>query len=382
MIAQWDVVIAGAGPCGSYVGGRLSEAGLRVLVLEKKVKKGLKACTGIVGVEAFERFPLPKSSILSEVRSIRIFSPSKRSLTYRSNTPLAYVCDRSTLDESMVLWAEERGITLRRGVKVLCAERRSSHLEIRIRDLVAAKEDRAFARLLVVASGYSPSLLFSLGLGPYGGTVEGAQAIVAVRGGLDCLLPDGPEVYVGRNVAPSGFAWAVPVDSSTARIGVITNQKAHLFLRQFLSSLPYGQGASIRLARKTIPDGPIAKTFGDRMLVVGEAAGQLKATTYGGIYYGLLSSEHAVDTIIEAFHRGDLSEKMLSSYEEAWRKTIGGEILLQSFFRKRLMGMDDAGIDRLFAILGRDGLISKLSSVIRFDWHGDIISLLRSILHL
>ena len=50
---------------------------------------------------------------------------------------------------------------------------------------------------------------------------------------------------------------------------------------------------STRFRRRPIPLVPLCRTFGERVLVIGDAAGLTKPTTGGGIYYSLLSAELA-----------------------------------------------------------------------------------------
>ena len=51
---------------------------------------------------------------------------------------------------------------------------------------------------------------------------------------------------------------------------------------------------------KILPLGAVGRTYGDRMLVIGDAAGLVKPTTGGGIHYSILSAALAADVAIEA----------------------------------------------------------------------------------
>ncbi|HUU08734.1 MAG TPA: hypothetical protein VMW61_04385, partial [Dehalococcoidales bacterium] len=120
---------------------------------------------------------------------------------------------------------------------------------------------------------------------------------------------------------------------------------------------------------------PPARTYGDRLLVVGGAAGQVKPTTGGGIYYGLLCADIAVDTLHQALGRGDLSARSLAGYEKGWRRRLGRELRTGYWARKLYEHMTDAQIDRAFDIIKSSGIDDALLKAedVSFDWHGEVI---------
>jgi len=69
-----------------------------------------------------------------------------------------------------------------------------------------------------------------------------------------------------------------------------------------------------RIKRRGISFGTISKSYSDRVIAVGEAAGLVKTSTGGGIYYGLISAERASNVIKEAFQKKDFSAKSLYKY--------------------------------------------------------------------
>jgi flavin-dependent dehydrogenase len=78
---------------------------------------------------------------------------------------------------------------------------------------------------------------------------------------------------------------------------------------------------------------PRRQSHAERVLVIGEAAGQVKATT-GGIYYGLLAARLAADTISQAFATGCFAAPTLQGYERAWRSLLADELALGLSFRR------------------------------------------------
>ena len=87
--------------------------------------------------------------------------------------------------------------------------------------------------------------------------------------------------------------------------------------------------------QKVLPLGPIDRTYGDRLLVLGDAAGLVKPTTGGGIYYSLLSAGIAAEVLGPALNRDRVGADTLAAYESAWRKAIGSELRAGSTIANR-----------------------------------------------
>ncbi|HVB38865.1 MAG TPA: lycopene cyclase family protein, partial [Vicinamibacterales bacterium] len=125
--------------------------------------------------------------------------------------------------------------------------------------------------------------------------------------------------------------------------------------------------------QKILPLGPIDRTYGDRLVAIGDAAGLVKPTTGGGIYYSLVSAELAADVIGDALRRGDLSAAALGEYERRWRERLAGEIDAQSRLRTLAEGMDNAQIDALFDLACTDGVMPIVRKTARFNQHRSLI---------
>jgi flavin-dependent dehydrogenase len=111
------------------------------------------------------------------------------------------------------------------------------------------------------------------------------------------------------------------------------------------------------------------------MLLVGEAAGQVKPTTGGGIYYGLVCADIATDVLHQAFSSGDFSARHLSHYQKEWKRRLGREIRIGRFARGLYQRLDDRQIDHIFSLAQADGIHQALlnSPDFSFDWHGEFI---------
>ena len=362
-----DVAVVGGGPAGCYTAYQLAREGFDVLVLEKNGVCGqAPVCTGVVGVEAFEKFALPRDSILSEVKDIHFVSPSGKLVSFCPGAVQAYVVDRLTFNDGLRRLAMQGGAILREGVTCTDIHIEETHVELK----TSPNGTRVRARAAVLACGHNPDLTKKLCLGVIPDHYEGAQAELHMED------LSATEIYVGRNVAPSSFAWAVKLKDSKARVGLVTKRRASHFLKAFLNShfLKGRIRDASRILRKTIPFGNLERSFGNRLLAVGEVAGQVKTTTHGGIYYGLIGAAAAAETLKEALQHNELSAERLEAYEKRWRSLLEPELQRGQILRGLFECLSDSQIDRLFGIVRKNGIMELVHKRARFDWPGESIA--------
>jgi digeranylgeranylglycerophospholipid reductase len=362
-----DVVVIGAGPVGCYSAAGIAKKGIEVLVLEKDpLPKSAVVCTGVIGIDAFKEFSLPRKSILAQVKDISLFSPSGKEIAYAPESALAYAVDRGLFDAELREMAEQAGATFASGMT--CRDFRVSDDWIEISS--TGVDTPIQARMVILASGYNPGLTSKLGLDKITGHFEGVQ-VEADMTGLGKT-----EIYVGPSVAPSSFAWVLPIGNDRARIGLTTPRNGTHHLSRFLERGPIRERikATTNAVRKAIPWGKPLKSYTTRALVVGEAAGQVKSTTHGGIYYGLIGARCAVETTVEAFARGSFSESVLGNYERSWRGIIGKEIDRGYRLRKFYTRMTDGHVEKIFDLSTKDGIMKAVREKAHFDWHSGIIA--------
>jgi flavin-dependent dehydrogenase len=147
----------------------------------------------------------------------------------------------------------------------------------------------------------------------------------------------------------------------------------HRMVAQLRSRWGIHADAMVTPRLKALPLAPIEKTYGDRVLVLGDAAGLVKPTTGGGIYYSLLSAQLACDTLRPALAADDLNGSRLSAYQSAWRKHLGSELRWQLILRRVAQRLSDRDIDRLFDLARTDGLMPLIRRTASFNQHRDFI---------
>ncbi len=368
---MYDVIVIGGGPIGSYAAYKLAGMGYDVVVLEQKEKPGGQVCcTGIISQECVSSFAIDNSVVLRRVSNARLFSPSGRLLRLRRQETQACIVDRSAFDMAIVGLAQSKGAQyvlngLVRGIEI-------GDDGIRVGTVRQGEELNFEARAAVIATGFGSRLVGGLGLGKIGDFVMGAQAEVETIG------VDEVEVYFGQEVAPGFFAWLVPTSPAKALVGLLSRRSPGLYLKKLISSL-LAQGKigsdETELSYRGISLKPLARTYNRRLVVVGDAAGQVKPTTGGGIYYGLLCADIAANNLHRALDADDLSARNLASYQREWKEKLGQELKIGYYARKFYEHLNDSQIDRIFDIIKSNGIDEALLKAddLSFDWHGEAI---------
>ena len=362
---RFDVIVLGAGPVGSYTASCLADAGLKVALVDRKELPGKEVCSGVLGEEAFERFSLPEDSVEAFIRTIKINSPKGDwSISYSSKA-LARVVDRKAFDRMLLSKAIAKGVRFFGGVSV-------RFLEVERRGVRLSFGDTLTGEVLVVSSGFSPFLVRSLGLGEYKGVYEGSQVLAELSSSLSST-----EVFVGSRFQ-GGFGWIIPLGDGSSKVGVVSKEGSREVLRDFLSFLKEKGVISTWDGVRTapIPSRPIERIYSNRVLVVGEAAGQVKATTFGGVYYGLISSELCVSVLKEAFRKGRFDGEVFENYQKLWEKRMGKEVEMGIRFREKVEAMDDTTLEALIRKLSSSRLFSIVKGLVKFDWHSPVIKFL------
>jgi digeranylgeranylglycerophospholipid reductase len=367
----YDVIIVGAGPAGSYIAYELASSGHTVAVFEEKSASRLNVCcTGIISTECFQSLNPGTDGTLTRVNSAKFFSPSGRCLRVQTKNVQAYVVNRLLLDKALASKAQSQGAQYFFSSPVIdIIPGRDS---IRAETLCSSAREIFSARAVILANGFRPKLPRKLGLGRIKNFLVGAQAEIEAKN-VDEL-----EVYFGQEVAPGLFAWLVPTSTNKAYVGLLATSQAKPRLQKFLNNLScQGRITSreVEIEQKAIPVGTLARSYGDRILVIGDAAGQVKPTTGGGIYFGHLGARIAAEVLDEALRSDNLTAGQLSRYQKQWKAKMGRELSRGYWARWAYAKLSDRQVEGIFNILDSGGMAEALlnSGNFSFDWHSGLI---------
>ena len=361
-----DVIVVGAGPAGNNAALELASMGYSVTVIDARTKIGDKLCTGIVGQECARRFPIDPALVHKQAYSAQVNAPDCGQVRFETDVPQAQIVDRVGYVSSFARRAMEAGATYLLGHRV---ERIASGDD---GVSVFTHQGRHQSRSLILAAGFGSPLTRQIGLESVSDYVTGTQVEVSVKALAEV------EVFVGKNVAPGFFSWLVPTSQGLGLVGLLARQQAPAHLESFLARLQQEgkiEGVPGEVACWGIPLRPLRRTYQDRVLVVGDAAGQVKPTTGGGIYYSLLASEIAAHTMDEALSANDLSAVKLSEYQKGWKRLLSQELEVGYSARRLFEALSDNQISSLVQQAGTNGTSDYLvnSKGVSFDWHSRMI---------
>jgi len=363
-----DVLIVGGGPGGLFMAARLAATGLRTLACEEHDRVGDPVhCTGVLATESFAAYDLPTDATLNHLTTVRFVSPGGIPVDYTTPAPLATVIDRPTFDRALAARAVAAGAELRTAARVTSLDIHADRV-----DAVAGGEP-VRARLAVLACGATYGFQRRFGFGLPRTYLHTAQREYRAR------RLRGVELHFGRDVAPDGFAWAVPVmraEGAFVRIGVMGSHDILQCYARVLARVRDEWGivdADQPPRQKILPLGAIDRTYGDRLLAIGDAAGLVKPTTGGGIHYSIVSAALAADVAVDALATNRLDADSLSRYEQRWRTELAEEFEAQHALRDVAAKLSDEAIDSFFELAQTDGIMPILRATARFNEHRPFI---------
>jgi digeranylgeranylglycerophospholipid reductase len=367
----FDVAVIGAGPAGSRTALQLAGGGHNVVVFEKHPVIGCKnCCTGILSQKCLAQYSVPEKVIYRRLNSARLFSPSGQSLRVCVTQPQAGIVNRPQFDQWLAEQANSAGVKYRLNCEVTQLNPVQGAVEIEYCN--AGFTCKAMARAVVLADGFNSVLARRSGLGQPVYQATGVQAEV------EAAQCEEVEVYFSQKLAPGFFAWLAPTRTGKALAGLMTRESPQLHLRRWLHQL----AAEHRIEKREypvkfcgIPLKPLNSTVRERLLVVGDAAGQVKPTTGGGVYWGMLCADIAAQTLHNAIENDDFSRRSLSQYEKEWHALLRPELQREYFARRAYQLLSDNQIESLLTTIRHNGIADTLirNDYASFDNHGALL---------
>ena len=368
---MYDLIVVGAGPGGNMAALELAQSGFKVGVIDSRMDIGNKLCTGIIGRECAALFPPDPAHIYRDASAATLVAPSGRRYRVERARPQAYIVNRIAYINGIAQQAQAAGAEYMLGERVNGIRIAADSISV----AVSGGANKAYrCKLVIIAAGFGTPLLRMAGLRERGAVeyMTGCQAEV------NASALQETEVYVGSQVAPKSFAWLAPLSDSRALAGMALRGRAKERPDAFIQRLHSDGkvGSAIGKPRAWgIPMRPLDRTYGDRALAVGDAAGFAKPTSGGGIYYAFISGRIAAETARRAFHNGDFSAKQLQAYEKRWKPLFGRELQIGYYARMLFEALNDSQIERLMEEFLRAEALTEIfgGDDLEFDWHSSVI---------
>jgi len=343
---NYDVVVVGAGPAGCRTAELIAKKGFKVLVLEEHTEIGKPIqCTGLVSQRIGK---IPKKIIVNKIKTAK-FCSGDESFEVKSKNSV-YVIDRRKFDKQIAEEAKKVGVNFKTSTRFLDFKNGE----------VSTSNGIYRTKLLVGADGPSSSVAGVSGIELPKNILSAVQ--VNVKSNFDSGTV---ELWFGSDVAPGLFAWVVPESRNKARVGLAADKYPNKFFERFFRKR-IGNLKSTGRVGDVIRYGLIKKSVVDNVLLVGDAACQIKPFSAGGLVYGQIGAKYAGEACVKALHSNNFSEKfLLENYDKKWKKELAGPI------RKGLL------MKKVFSKFGSKSFkliknlrITKLSSVMDMDFLG------------
>jgi geranylgeranyl reductase family protein len=346
---EYDVVVVGGGPVGGHLASLVAAGGYSVLILEEHAEVGKPVhCAGIFSPKVLDLVGC-EDTVTNRIKGADIFSPSARKISISAKDDKAVVVDRDRFDKAIIDKAVKKGAGLELGAKVLNSKVRGNAVET----VVQRNGDKSIviSRLIIGADGVKSNVARWSGLPRPPAILPGVQKNMSNATCEDSRV----KIFIGTDVAPGFFVWIVPSGKRT-RVGLCTRKNTASYLERFVSSNsnaePFLRGAITESSiAGSIPMGPVEKTYGERVMIVGDGAAQVKPTSGGGIYPGLVCAGHCANTAVEALEKNDLSERFLSRYHKKWTGDIGKELRKDWRLYRLFQSFTDEKMEEAFKLL-------------------------------
>jgi flavin-dependent dehydrogenase len=285
------------------------------------------------------------------------------SVAFKANEPRAFVIDRAGLDIYLADRASAAGAQYRNGTRFDAVVRTANGRTVVRLTGAESQSEELSARLVVGADGVSSAVARAFRL----------RRPVEILPAFEAEFPKSPgdpdqvEVYLGRRFAPGLFGWWIPDGSGGARVGIAADAdgtSARVYYERLLEFLERRFGE--RLANPSaylvsgIPIGTVPRTHAAGVMLVGDAAAQVKPLSGGGIYTGMRCAEILAGVADGALRRNDLSQRALAEYDRLWHAELGDEFRKALYLRRLLTRLSDADLDGIVAALQGAALTSTI----------------------
>jgi digeranylgeranylglycerophospholipid reductase len=349
---QYDAVVVGAGPSGSAAARWIAARGFSVLLVEEHQQVGYpNHCAGLITPRTLTAAGLDAEDGLVEnrFRGAIINSASGSEYSIGGDRVHALAIDRPKLDVKLADEAQEAGVRLLLHTRASHFERHPGGLRVHLDN--EHRRDTVETRLLIGADG-ARSEVGSWAQLP--GPDEVIHAL-NVRVRLPASAPDFVEVFVGEHLAPGWFAWVIPLGDGQARLGIGTDTRSPgRCFNEWITAFPdrFRNMEILDMSGGSIPLGLPKRAYSDNVMLVGDAACQVKPTSGGGLYTGLRGASSCAQVAADALGEDDLSAASLKRYHDRWLGQMGEELELGMLLRRVFTSLEDKDFERVLRWLG------------------------------
>lgn len=330
MKTEYDVVVIGAGPAGSIAARTCAQAGLRVLLAEKRQEIGSPVrCAEAAGKDTVAEFiPLDPQWIAAEVDHFSLTS-SVRDTIHFPPLESTLVLERKIFDRELAHTAAQAGADVIVKARAAGFIKNGAGLE-GVKLVVQGQLQEVRCKIVIGADGTEAQSTRWAGLksNPQLKDYYSAAQYLLTNVNVDQNVC---QYHLGWSIAPAGYAWVFPKGKNTANVGLVIAvdpkqpRSAIACLNEFVTR-NFPQSSILSQVVGGIPiSNVLPEMTADGYLAVGDAAHQSDPLTAGGITNGMYGGLFAAQVAVEALRQGDTSRKFLKKYEKLWDNKFGAD---------------------------------------------------------
>ena len=370
LTSDYDVIVAGAGVAGCMAAIEASKQGVRIGLFEEHPQVGVPShCSGVVSLSGLKLLGISSNQAFDQrlIRGARFFPPTGSPIEITRPEPVALIINRMKFDQYLAKNAINNGVELHTKSRITKFEKTSDQ-EIQV---TIQNQGVVGAKVLIDASGAGSRLPTQAGLKPpdWSQILPGLQYELIGTDRQDDLV----NLYFGSKRAPGFFAWSIPTGDHSVRAGLATSKgNVRTLLDQLVKEYWPKSKIDATKSGSVLVSGPVDRCWSPGFIFAGDAAGQVKQTTGGGIviggYCGMLAGKAAASAVKNP-RRAD---QFLETYDHEWREKFSSDLKKMGIGRRLFFGLSDATLDKLFPAL--EPLLGEITDVADMDFQGTVIT--------
>jgi digeranylgeranylglycerophospholipid reductase len=371
MKETYDVLVVGGGPGGALAAKATAEAGLSVLLVEKRPAIGTPVrCAEGIGKGALAEFiEADPKWIAADIERAVLVGPDGTRFTIDDKVAggkVGYVLDRKMFDRELIWRAAESG------AEIQVHARASAPIMIdgKLQGAIIHQHGKTYevrAKIVIAADGVESKFAKWVGIDTTVPLWELETCAQYLVNDID-IDPKANVFYVSNEACPWGYIWIFPKGPRCANIGIGIagtksgkDNRAKDYLDRFMTrEFPNGKITELIVGGVSTCRPPEC-TVADNLLIVGDAARISDPITGGGIYNAMYTGDLAGKVATTAIKNGDTSKKALMVYDKTWRNGPVGMTLARNYaVKESFIKMDDKKLNSIVRAMS-DLKIDELS---------------------